>query len=321
MRWLVVGLAVVAVAQFAIPDAPQVGNFRSVQGRGAYVEAYEQVLNQLPPPSKTVGVATRFGTVRVYEWSPAGPEVGPPVVLLPGRTSGAPMWRDNLEELIGTRKVVALDALGDAGFSEQAVPIRDMADQAAWVDDVLNTISPDEGVHLVGHSFGGATAAAYARAHPDRLASLTLLEPVFTLGSPPLSIYLWSSLILLPTPQSWRDEAMRRIGGTDDDPASQDQDDPLARMIDVGAREYSAKLPTPTVLDSRQLGELSMPVYVGIAATSSLAGGLDAAETARENLPDATVKVWPHTTHSLPMQVPTELAETLTDFWDAATQP
>jgi pimeloyl-ACP methyl ester carboxylesterase len=114
--------------------------------------------------------------------------------------------------------VPAVDALGDAGLSQQTVPITTTAEQVAWLDDVLAAVTPQQQVHLVGHSFGRALAAAYAVEHPGRVASLTLLEPIFTLASPPPSIYPWSALILLPSPRSWREEALRRIGGTDDDP-------------------------------------------------------------------------------------------------------
>ncbi len=50
-----------------------------------------------------------------------------------------------------------------------------------------------------------------------------------------------------------------------------------------------------------------MPVYVGIAGKDSLAGGPAAAQTARTYLPTATVRTWPETTHSFPLQVPKEL--------------
>ena len=290
-----------------------------MQGLQEYEAAYEQVLRQMPKPSATVDVHTRYGSVRTYEWASEVDPGATPVVLMPGIRSGAPMWRDNLPALLGPQRIIAVDPLGDANLSQQSVPITSMSDQTAWLDDVLDELVPGAAVHLVGHSFGAATAAAYASAHPDRVTSLTLLEPVVTLAGLPLSIYLWSAIILLPTPQSWRDEALRRIGGTDDEPADPEEaKDPLVRMIDVGAREYSAQLPMPKVLDDSQLAALTMPVYVGIGGKDSLAGGAAAADKARTHLPRATVKVWPDATHSLPMQVPEALGRELLAFWDAA---
>lgn len=314
-RALVVALAAVTVVGLVLPDAPQVGSWRTAQGRAEYVTAYEQALRQLPQPSSVTDVPTRYGSVHVLAWAGSDP-AAPPVVLLPGRSSGAPMWRENLPGLLGRHRVVALDPLGDAGLSQQTVPVTGAADQAAWLDDVLDAVAPRTPVHLVGHSFGGATATAYALAHPDRVASLALLEPVFTLAGPPPGVYLWSTVILLPTPPSWRAEALRRLGGTDD--ADPDGTDPLVRMIDVGAREYAAHLPTPTVLDDRRLAALSMPVYVGLGGRASLAGGEAAARTARTHLPDATVTVWPDATHSLPMQEPDGLARDLLALWARA---
>ena len=87
-------------------------------------------------------------------------------------------------------------------------------------------------------------------------------------------------------------------------------------MIDIGAREYSAKLPTPAVLDDSELSMLRMPVYIAIGGKDSLAGGEDAADRARTQLPDPTVRVWPNATHSLPMQVSTDLNQDLLKFWD-----
>ncbi len=73
------------------------------------------------------------------------------VVLLPGRTSGVPMWAYNLPDFAAARNTYALDALGDAGESVQSRPIRDAADQADWLDQVLAQL-PVRSVHLVGHS-------------------------------------------------------------------------------------------------------------------------------------------------------------------------
>jgi pimeloyl-ACP methyl ester carboxylesterase len=59
-----------------------------------------------------------------------------------------------------------------------------------------------------------------------------------------------------------------------------------------------------------------MPVYVVLGGEDSLAGGAAAADAARTHVPHATVRIWPGTTHSLPMQVPDALGHELLAFWD-----
>lgn len=127
------------------------------------------VVETMPAPSETEDVATSFGTVRAYTWAGGGEQDSPPVVPLPGRTSGAPMWAANVPKLARSRRVIALDALGDAGMSVQPAPLTSVEDQAAWTDEVISALAP-EGPHLVGHSFGGATAAVYAGSIPTACA-------------------------------------------------------------------------------------------------------------------------------------------------------
>ena len=260
-------------------------------------------------------IHTDFGVVRAYEWSTDETARTTPVVLLPGRSSGVPMWSVNLAGFAAGHRVIAFDALGDAGMSVQSSPLTSMADQAEWIDQVLRVLAPD-GVHLVGHSFGGATATAYARFHPERVRSLALLEPVFTFGYPPTRFMAWAMVASLPLiPEGVRERALGRIGGADGETESQD---PMAVMIRTGTRHYSADLPTPSPLSEDEASTMTMPVYVAIAEHESLAGGERAAQRAQELLPRATVKIWPDTTHSLPMQEPEALGNELEGFWSAA---
>ncbi len=191
----------ISVQQFFF-GAQKVGHFRDAEGRRTYVEAYEQAMSALPSPTATLDVTTRFGSVRVYEWSSPETEDSAPVVLVPGRSSGVPMWTENLTDFLPHRRVLAFDSLGDAGLSVQSVPLTSFGDQATWIDDALDELAA-EPVHIVGHSFGGAIAATYARRFPDRVRSLTLLEPVFTFAYPSARMMAWtmvSSLPLLPEP-------------------------------------------------------------------------------------------------------------------------
>ena len=199
--------------------------------------------------------------------------------------------------------------------SEQTVPMHDVGDTALWVDEAMDGLKIER-AHLVGHSQGGGLAAGVAVRYPDRLASLTLLEPLLTLGTLPLSTILASIPLTLPgVPDSWRESALNKIGGVEDHEV--DPDDPLLRMITVGAESYdSSGLPNPSQLTDAELKNLSMPVYVAIASDSSLAGGESAVEKAKL-IPDAQVKIWPDTTHSLPMQVARPLDAELEQFWSA----
>ncbi|GGA58455.1 carboxylesterase [Pseudoclavibacter endophyticus] len=286
------------------------GAFRSAKGRATYVAAYERALAEMPAPSRTIDVPTGFGDVRAYEWV-SGEAPGTPVLLLPGRGSGVPMWKENLPELLPHRRVIAVDALGDAGLSTQTAPMSSMTDQATWIDEVLGGMG-EECAHVVGHSFGGATAAALAVERPRRVASLALLEPAFTLALPPVSTFLLTVIASLPLPQALRDHALARIGGID--VAEVRTRSAISEMIASGSAEFRAALPTPKPLTDAQVNRLSMPVYIAIASRSSLVGGERALRRAR-GIPGAHVEVWPDTTHSLPMQVHAALAERLAAFW------
>ncbi|MFJ9389144.1 alpha/beta fold hydrolase [Nocardioides sp. NPDC101246] len=318
-RWPVVLLTLVALVSTGClvmvlgTSGPGVGHFRTPAGREAYIEAYDAAFAALPKPTDTHDVETTFGTVRAYAWINPDAVDDVPVVLVPGRASGVPMWGENLRDFVEHRTVYAFDAIGDSGLSEQSLPLRGMDDNARWVEEALDGLELDR-IHLVGHSQGGGLAAAVAVRYPDRLASLTLLEPIMTFGMLPVWAIGWSAVAALPfLPDSWRDHALNRIGGVEDDEV--DPDDPMARMIAAGTTHFdSGSLPTPSRLTDDQMRALSMPVYVAIASDKSLAGGEDAAEKA-EQIPGATVKVWPKTTHSLPMQVASDLDAELERFW------
>ena len=222
------------------------------------------------------------------------------------------MWSDNLPSLLEHRTIYALDALGDAGLSAQSVPLTSTADQARWIDEALTGLDITR-AHIVGHSFGASSGAALAVNRPDRIATLTLLEPAFVLGWPPLDVLAWAVPASLPfLPQSWRDAAIVRIAG--EQPTDTDLDDPVVRMITRGGTGYFASLPTPRPLSDDQLRGLTMPVHVAIADGSPVTSGQRSIERAAL-IPDIESRIWPNTTHSLPMQVAEPLAAELADFW------
>ncbi len=321
--WLRVGIFVfvvfgagVGILGFAVHDPSSVGHFRSEEGRRAYVASYSAAMEELPEPTRVMDVETGYGTVRVYEFSSDETLGSTPMVLMPGRTSGAPMWEANLAGLAEERTVYALDALGDAGMSVQTREIEDAGDQAAWLDETLARLEEPR-VHLVGHSFGGWSAANYAVRHPERVASLSLLEPVFVFEGLRWQVYVKSIPASVPfLPESWRDAMLGDFGGVE----KIDPEDPVSRMISDATEHYAAKLPLPERPSERQLRDLPMPVYAAMASDSVMHDSEAATKLARENVRNLRIKNWPGTTHSLPMEVSERLDRELLDFM-AAHEP
>lgn len=100
------------------------------------------------------------------------------VVLLihgsgPGVTSWA-NWRGIIPELSQSARVIAPDMLG---FGYTQCP-KDMAlDSAAWVQSLVGLLNglDIERVSIVGNSFGGAIALAFANTYPERVNKLVLM--------------------------------------------------------------------------------------------------------------------------------------------------
>lgn len=286
-------------------DGPSIGHWDTEDKQKQYAETYQQALKTLPEPSEQYDIPTDFGAVRVYKWSNDTVKDKTPLVLLPGRTAGAPMWYANLPYLIKERPVYALDAIGDAGMSVQTKAIETNAEQALYLEQAFDYLKLSR-INLVGHSFGGYNAANYATRYPERVVSLALIEPVFVLEGINPSLMLKLIIATLPgAPKSWMDSAVADIsGGTSYDPT-----DPIQRMITEGSDFYKSSLPTPETITSEQAAKWSMPVYLAMADNSTkLHDSVAIEKLARQNISSVDTKILANATHSLPMEYPEEIS-------------
>jgi len=97
------------------------------------------------------------------------------VVLLHGSASSGQMWRRYADRLVG-RRVVAPDLIGYGRAPSWPAGARlGLDDEVARLREVIAADGP---IHLVGYSYGGAVALAFAAQDPAAVASLTLIEPV-----------------------------------------------------------------------------------------------------------------------------------------------
>ncbi len=102
---------------------------------------------------------------------------GDPVVCIHASASSSAQWRPLADRLAGRFRTLAVDLYG-CGKSPDWPGDRplSLADEVALLEPVLAATGAR--FHLIGHSYGGAVALKVALAHPGRLASLVVFEPV-----------------------------------------------------------------------------------------------------------------------------------------------
>ncbi len=100
---------------------------------------------------------------------------GIPIVILHGFMGNKECWLPLIEHLKPHCRCISLDLLG---FGESGKPkIRyDVATEVAFVRQVALTLGLNS-YYILGHSFGGWVAAAYALKYPDHVKGLLLAAP------------------------------------------------------------------------------------------------------------------------------------------------
>jgi len=105
---------------------------------------------------------------------------GTAVVLLHSSLSSKKQWRDLIQQMRASYRLIAIDL---HGYGEAPPPPSKrgltLDDEVDLIQSVLaSTLRADERFHLVGHSYGGVVAMQLAQGHSRHVRSLTLFEPI-----------------------------------------------------------------------------------------------------------------------------------------------
>lgn len=307
--WGILGGTAVALVLvgLAVRDTSPIGHFVSADAKDEFIDTYEAAMAELPEPARTLDVRTDYGVVRVYRFD--GAAGGVPLVLLPGRSSASPVWADNLPSLLEVRDVYTVDLLGEPGMSVQDRPIETDADQARWLHETLLGL-PEDRVHVLGLSIGGWTAANLAVREPEKIASVSLIDPVYVFADMPIETMVRSipaSIRWLP--KSWRDGFNSWTAG-----GAPVEEVPVADMIESGMQNYALALPQPTRIPEARLADIEPPVLAVLAGESVMHDSAEAVDVAERTLPDGSVELYPEASHAINGEYPDELAGDIAEF-------
>lgn len=265
------------------------GRWRSPRAEREFRRLEDELWADLFPGGvRSSDVATAFGATRAYRWDGAGT----PVVLLHGIGGTSLMWAPYVGRW-GNRGVVAIDTMGDVGRSVHEKAFVDRADVARWLGETLDGLGI-EIAHLVGTSYGAWLALNLALHRPERVASLTLIEPVGLGGFNMAGFLRWGLAVFAASalPASLRTRASARLRM----PALTDR-----RVIRLALKAQTGHSfrPRPTECTEEELRSVTAPTLVLIGGKSAIHDADEVADVARRNFRDPTVIVVPDAGHAL----------------------
>ncbi|MEN8653078.1 alpha/beta fold hydrolase [Streptomyces sp. 21So2-11] len=270
-----------------------VGRYVNETLRDRYFAACDAVYALGAPAFAEMDVETSAGTTHVYRYGPtdAAAQSRTPVVLVHGAGSCSAMWYPNTAALSAERPVYAIDTPGDPGRSVQREPIHRPERAAQWLDETLTGLGLDR-VHLIGSSYGGWLALNQAHRRPERLASVTLLDPG-GLEKVGLRFFVWIFASLFAT---FAPKALRpRLAAWLEQPVLIVPE--LRTMIRSGVRAYRIRRPAPLPLLEDELRTIRTPLHLLLGKRSLLVHPQRQVERVPHLIPGARAEIVSNTGH------------------------
>jgi pimeloyl-ACP methyl ester carboxylesterase len=158
--------------------------YKSTEGEAELLALYDSVLNSLGIEYEERMLETRFGSTHILV---SGPKNAPPVVLLHGGNSFAPMTLAWFVPLTKDYRVYVPDVIGHPGKSAQTrVSSRDES-YGQWIVDVLDGLEFKQ-ADFIASSFGAGILLRAAAHAPERISKTVLHVPSGVINVPLLSM-------------------------------------------------------------------------------------------------------------------------------------
>ncbi|MEU4209253.1 alpha/beta fold hydrolase [Streptomyces sp. NPDC026206] len=274
----------------------EISSFASDDARVRILAAYDRAMESWPEPREERDVQTGSGTTRVHCY---GTGDGTPVVLLHGQCAAPAEWGPNVAALAEGRTVLAVDRVGEPGYSTQTAPIRTQDATAAWLEEVLAGLGLER-AHLVGHSYGGWVALNQAVRFPGRVASVTAYDPPRALAPLKPGFVLGAVAGFVLGEKFQRRWLSRLIGETG---ASAEVDEAQARLSLEAMRGFRVRLLPPPGMSDDELRSIAAPVLVMLGGGSRVHDARRAEARARRLMPDVRTEVVPGAGHGMPVEL------------------
>ncbi|MBD2105077.1 alpha/beta fold hydrolase [Leptolyngbya sp. FACHB-261] len=132
----------------------------------------------------------------IFYWDGGSPREADPILFLHGWGVTAEPYRETLESLSQSYRVIAPDlpGFGDSGSTHADLTY---ADYARLFTRFLNQLGLERS-HVIGHSLGGGIAVTLAVSEPSRISSLVLTDSTGVPTDSFIQTLLWRILVEMP---------------------------------------------------------------------------------------------------------------------------
>jgi pimeloyl-ACP methyl ester carboxylesterase len=263
-----------------------------------------------PPEGRFVDVTG--GRLHVLELGTAND--GPPVVLLHGASGNLQDMRLTLgERLSRHHRVILIDRPGHGWSDRTGTDDSSPARQAALIAQALEQCGVQRAI-MVGYSWSGALASAFALAFPDRVAALVLLAPVthpwpggitwyYSLAATPMIGPLFARTVVLPVSLPFLDALARGLFTPQAMPVTYARDAAIALLLRprefiANARDVAA-LKDSVIRQSPRYGEITAPTVIITGDRDTAVSPEIHSRTLAATLPQAKLIVLPGVGHAV----------------------
>ncbi|MEV6071121.1 alpha/beta fold hydrolase [Nocardia sp. NPDC052001] len=271
----------------------KVGQFKNERARTDFLAAYDALAAQSALEAETREIPTSFGTTHVRRF---GKGACTPIVLLHPFGGNGLYWDFVAKDLADDRVVYALDTIGTAGKSVQTAPIGGEADLAGWFGEALTGLGIDR-AHVVGLSQGAWHASIVGLRLPQRVASVTLIEP-----NGVITKMKWSVLFKIlrfgmhPSEEDWRKMNAWITPGVTMSRAQFD-----CAKASLG---YRTRLGWARVLKDAELRSFPTPMLAIFGGDSVACDPIAAVRRITSLVPHADTEIYPGMGHGVLDQIP-----------------
>jgi pimeloyl-ACP methyl ester carboxylesterase len=253
----------------------------------------ERFRQKISVPADEITVETSFGRTHALV---AGPPDAPPLVVVHGALASSAHVLPELGPLVETRRIHAIDVLGQSAWSEdRRLPLDDDS-YPRWLLETCDRLGLGR-FALLGVSWGGFVASRAAISAPDRLTHLVLMVPAGLVANdfwPGFRDAGWPFLLYRMAPSKARFERFARSVYTTLDPE-------WTEWFGDALRSYRFDIRVPPLAKAGELDGIRCPTLVFGAEHDAQFPGARLLVRAKELVPHAEVELLEGSRHCPPL--------------------